>query len=238
MLHPGVWVAGMVTVLVSESTIVLGALERCIQDEGTEIKKVRRLSQLRGAHDWSKVTVIFDLAHAERGIGDLLTLGAANLARCVVLAREAEGLHVLAPLVGVVGAIILDTNSLEDIAQAARMVRNGLLVLPAQMKPMLARQPVSSRQTRPTTASLTDRENSVLSFITQGCSNKTIARKLHIRDSTVRVHVRSVLRKLGVQNRTQAALVVLDRRGKEPGHPQGEHGLHSISDAGRPIPTH
>jgi DNA-binding NarL/FixJ family response regulator len=228
----------MVTVLVSESTIVLGALERCIQDEGTEIKKVRRLGQLRGTDDWSKVTVIFDLAHAERGINDLFTLGAANLARCVVLAREAEGLHVLAPLVGVVGAIILDTNSLEDIAQAARMVRNGLHVLPAQMKQMLARQPVAARQNHQATASLTERENSVLSLITQGCSNKVIARKLQISDSTVRVHVRSVLKKLGVQNRTQAALVVLDRRGKAPGKAQVESGPHVTSNAGRPTSTH
>jgi len=228
----------MVTVLVSESTIVLGALERCIQGDGTEIKKVRRLGQVRGSHDWTKVTVIFDLAHAEKGIGDLLTLGPANLARCVVLAREAAGLHVLAPLVGVVGAIILDTNSLDDIAHAARMVRNGLLVLPAQLRPMLARQHVNPRPARQSTASLTERETSVLSFVTQGCSNKTIARKLHISDSTVRVHVRSVLKKLGVQNRTQAALVVLDRRGKDTGQAQGEHGLHAVLDAGRPSPTH
>ncbi len=228
----------MVAVLVSESTIILSALERCVQDEFKEIRKVRKLSQLRGMEDLSSVSIIFDMAHAERGIEDLLAFGAANLTRCVVLAREAHDLYALEPLVGIVGAIILDTSSLEDVAHASRMVRNGLLVLPVQMKPMLARQPMTSQPTREATALLTERENSVLSLITRGCSNKAIARKLQISDSTVRVHVRSVLKKLGVQNRTQAALFVLDRRGKEPLPARAEHGRQSLFGAGRPTQAH
>ena len=228
----------MVAVLVSESTFILSAFERCVQNEFSEVKKVRRLSQFRGVDDWTKITIVFDLVNAEPGIADLLALGAANLGRCVVLVRETNDLHALLPLVGVVGAIILDTNSMEDIGHAVRMVRNGSHIVPMQMKPMLARQPVTARQVREATASLTERENSVLSLITQGCSNKVIARELRISDSTVRVHVRSVLKKLGVQNRTQAALVVLDRRGEGPSRPQVEHGLHVLATAGRPTQTH
>jgi len=215
----------MIAVLVSESTIILSALERCIQGEFGEIKKVRKLSQLRATEDWSEASIIFDMAHAERGLEDLLAFGTSNLKHCVVLTREADDLHALAPLVGVVGAIILDTSNLEDVAQAARMVRNGLHVLPMQMKPMLSRPNPGPRLTTEATASLTARENAVLTLVTQGSSNKVIARKLGISDSTVRVHVRSVLKKLGVQNRTQAALVVLDRRGKGPQLVQTERDL-------------
>ncbi|MEQ1941291.1 response regulator transcription factor [Mesorhizobium sp. VNQ89] len=219
----------MIAVLVSESTIILSALERCIQGEFGEIKKVRKLSQLRATEDWSEASIIFDMAHAARGLEDLLAFGTSNLKHCVVLTREADDLHALAPLVGVVGAIILDTSNLEDVAQAARMVRNGLHVLPMQMKPMLSRPNPGPRLTTEATASLTARENAVLTLVTQGSSNKVIARKLGISDSTVRVHVRSVLKKLGVQNRTQAALVVLDRRGKGPQLVQMERNqqLHS-----------
>lgn len=204
----------MIVILVSESTIILSALERSVQGEFGDIKKVHKLSQVRSTGDWSEASIIFDMAHAERGLEDLLAFGSGNLKHCVVLTREVDDLHALAPLVGVVGAIILDSSSLEDVAQAVRLVRNGLHVLPMQMKPMLSRPEASMRPTREATSSLTDRENAVLSLITQGCSNKVIARKLGISDSTVRVHVRSVLKKLGVQNRTQAALIVLDRRGK------------------------
>lgn len=61
-------------------------------------------------------------------------------------------------------------------------------------------------------APLTEREDSVLNLIAEGAGNKTIARRLNISDSTVRVHVRSIMKKLGVQNRTQAALRAVRQR--------------------------
>lgn len=48
-------------------------------------------------------------------------------------------------------------------------------------------------------------EARLLEFLALGDSNKTIARKLGNREATVKVHVKSILRKLGVHNRTQAA---------------------------------
>lgn len=228
----------MIAIIVSESTFILSALERGVQGEFEEIRKIRTLTLLRATEDWSDVVVIFDMAHAQRGIDELLAFGADKLTRCIVLIREAEDLQALTPLVGMVGAIILDSSSLEELAQAARMVRNGLHILPMQMMPMLMRPYMTERLARETVASLTQRESSVLSLITQGCSNKIIGRRLQISDSTVRVHVRSLLKKLGVQNRTQAALVVLERRAQRPHFMQVEHGLPSLSDAGRLRPAH
>lgn len=53
---------------------------------------------------------------------------------------------------------------------------------------------------------LTDRELQVLAELAKGASNKSIARNLGISTGTVRVHVKSVLRKLALDNRTQAAV--------------------------------
>lgn len=63
---------------------------------------------------------------------------------------------------------------------------------------------------------LTERQQAVLRCLHQGKSNKMIARELDMRESTVKVHVRSILRKLGALNRTQAALaaVELENRGR------------------------
>lgn len=53
---------------------------------------------------------------------------------------------------------------------------------------------------------LTSRQHEVLELLREGQSNKLIARALSMRESTVKVHVRQIMRKLGAANRTQAAL--------------------------------
>ncbi len=56
---------------------------------------------------------------------------------------------------------------------------------------------------------LSSRETDILSCLTNGISNKHIARKFGIAESTVKIHVKSILRKINVQNRTQAAIWAL-----------------------------
>jgi two-component system nitrate/nitrite response regulator NarL len=53
---------------------------------------------------------------------------------------------------------------------------------------------------------LSDREQLILMHLTKGASNKHIARELNIAEATVKVHVKSLLRKIRVSNRTQAAM--------------------------------
>ena len=56
---------------------------------------------------------------------------------------------------------------------------------------------------------LTSREREVLAELAKGRSNREIARALHVSEKTVKAHVSSVLAKLGVQDRTQAALLAV-----------------------------
>lgn len=73
--------------------------------------------------------------------------------------------------------------------------------------------------------SLSDREAQFLNCLLAGMSNKLIARHLDIAEATVKVHLRSVLRKLKVQNRTQAAIWALQNAAEPtqiaavPSHP-------------------
>lgn len=55
-------------------------------------------------------------------------------------------------------------------------------------------------------ADLTDRERSVLKLIAQGRSNKQIGNTLHLTEGTIKGYVSSILSKLGLEDRTQAAL--------------------------------
>lgn len=53
---------------------------------------------------------------------------------------------------------------------------------------------------------LTTREKSILRYLIEGDSNKCIAQKIDIAEATVKIHVKTILRKIRVQNRTQAAI--------------------------------
>ena len=53
---------------------------------------------------------------------------------------------------------------------------------------------------------LSPREKAILSCLIEGDSNKCVARKINIAEATVKVHVKAILRKIRVQNRTQAAI--------------------------------
>jgi NarL family two-component system response regulator LiaR len=59
----------------------------------------------------------------------------------------------------------------------------------------------------PAVDQLTEREIDVLRLLAQGQSNQEIAQHLHISTTTVRSHVSNIMMKLGVANRTQAALI-------------------------------
>jgi DNA-binding NarL/FixJ family response regulator len=66
-----------------------------------------------------------------------------------------------------------------------------------------------------TLASLTERQRTVLERVSRGDSNKVIARGLGIKEGTVKFHVRQLMRKLGVANRTQIAIACATSTGAE-----------------------
>lgn len=70
-------------------------------------------------------------------------------------------------------------------------------------------EPVAPASTR--NVGLSDRETQILQSLVAGCANKLIARKLDIAEATVKVHIKGLLRKLNVSNRTQAAIWALNQ---------------------------
>jgi len=91
----------------------------------------------------------------------------------------------------------------DELLKAIRAVHAGQTYLPAAVAAALAAQ-----IPRP---DLSAREVQVLELIVQGLANKQIAYSLSIAEHTVKNHVKSILSKLGVQDRTQAATVAIQR---------------------------
>ena len=60
-------------------------------------------------------------------------------------------------------------------------------------------------------ASLTPREHEILCLLAEGQSNKLIARNLGISDGTVKLHVKAILRKLGIHSRVEAAVIAVEQ---------------------------
>jgi two-component system, NarL family, nitrate/nitrite response regulator NarL len=63
---------------------------------------------------------------------------------------------------------------------------------------------------------LSAREREIVDWITRGASNKMIAREIDISEATVKVHVKTILRKIGVSNRTQAAIWAMSNKSQAP----------------------
>lgn len=105
---------------------------------------------------------------------------------------------------GALGYLLKDADA-DEVAAAVRAAHRGVF----QLDPALARRLMASaRPPEPalTDAELTPREREVVALLAAGRANKEIAAALGMSERTARAHVSSILRKLGLSSRTQAAL--------------------------------
>ena len=115
---------------------------------------------------------------------------------------------------GAVGYLLKDAPS-EKLVEAIRLTARGESFLQpsiaAKVVAEFSRMSSSQRNDLARVVDeLSDREREVLRHLAHGKSNKEIARALHIAEGTVKNHMTNVLGKLGVQDRTQAALKAVE----------------------------
>ena len=103
---------------------------------------------------------------------------------------------------------LMKSASGDDIAEAIRSVMSGQSVFGPQAVQALR----AGLEPAAPVGQLTLRETDVLRQVVAGLSNKQIAIELGISPGTVRIHVSNILAKLGVSNRTAAALLAVDRQ--------------------------
>ena len=130
--------------------------------------------------------------------------------KIVVFASEADTRDIAVDEIAPLSGILTDSLSADAFVQALRLIVTGERVFPRDL--VLGQKPsVPSPGTKPRSdgVRLSPREREVLSHVVEGHSNKAIARRLGVTEATAKVHLKSVLRKINLNNRTQAAIWAL-----------------------------
>ncbi|MFE0509955.1 response regulator [Streptomyces sp. NPDC058964] len=124
---------------------------------------------------------------------------------------------------GASGFLLKDASA-RQLADAVRVVASGeALLAPSVTKRLIAEFSRLSEAPRPASTAhsaygdLTERETEVLVLIAQGLSNAEIAERLVVAESTIKTHVSRILVKLGLRDRTQAAVFAYEARLVTPG---------------------
>jgi two-component system, NarL family, nitrate/nitrite response regulator NarL len=174
------------------------------------------------ASDASLVLYIFDDSHSADALAEMVENPKAqcSAARVVVFADHLDPITVMRALNAGVNGLCSTGMERDALLKALELVMLGetfiasalvLTMLDETSQAHESRQAMTSAVTpaNDTAArhhNLSDREVEILKRLMEGESNKVIARKLDIAEATIKVHVKSILRKVRAQNRTQAAL--------------------------------
>ena len=143
------------------------------------------------------------------GISGIEAIGAirkeAPAAQVVMLTVSEDADDLLAALRGGASGYLLKNIDGEFLVDAIRRAADGDSVISPDMTGKLVEQVRSNGKPAPEDV-LSVREREILAHIARGMSNKEIARALDVAESTVKIHIQHILRKLNLASRVQAAL--------------------------------
>ena len=115
---------------------------------------------------------------------------------------------------GAQGFLLKDMEP-DELIRALERIVGGETVVAEELQPLLGGagevQAAGAGRADLSLAELTQREGDILCLLAEGQSNKAIARYLDIREDTVKKHVQSIMRKLEVKSRVEAAVIAVER---------------------------
>ena len=202
----------IMVVIVDDHAVLRSGLERLLAGEA-DIEVVGTAADGHAAIELVRRTrpdvVLMDLQMpGVDGVAATRQIVAEGGSDVLVLTSFSDADRIVAALdAGAVGYLLKDAEP-EAVIEGVRAVSRG----ESPLHPRAARQLLGTRHLARSDVDLTPREAEVLVLVRQGLANKQIARRLGIAERTVKAHLTSVFARIGVSDRTQAALWA-ERRG-------------------------
>jgi DNA-binding NarL/FixJ family response regulator len=193
----------------STSSLVSAALETTLKESGFRVHRGPRSPQ--DAAPPSVIVYALDGGEEDLSteVGRLREL--ASEAAIVVFAASADlSLARAAVLAGADGFLHAGMSP-EQVARALRKAHDGEEVMPRELLMGLVSEMVA-KEREPDLSSLGLRKLEILEMVAEGLSNAEIAKRLYLSESTIKQHLRSAYRALGIKNRTQAARLMRSRK--------------------------
>ncbi|MCW2242414.1 LuxR C-terminal-related transcriptional regulator [Azospirillum canadense] len=167
---------------------------------------------LSGAEGEAPQLIMLDPASTRDTVQAVTALkGRFPEARLVLLATELDTTEMANAIQAGADAFLMKDISPAALAQSLRLVMMGEKVFPTHLAALLIAGKVNANANGPSMPKgLSGREVQLVQRLLLGDSNKMIAIHLNITEATVKVHLKSLLRKINVSNRTQAAIWALE----------------------------
>ncbi len=211
----------MRVLLIDDHALVRKGIEELLQSRGVQVVASVGSGEegVRRARELPADLILLDVKMpGMNGIDTLRALRAAGVrAPVVMLTMSREDADLGAALrAGAQGYLLKDIEP-EELVPALEASLKGNNVVARELVGSLARlvggaggaAPAAPRPAAPF-AELTPREREILECIADGMSNKMIARALDITDGTVKLHVKAILRKLGMRSRVEVAVAAVE----------------------------
>jgi two-component system, NarL family, nitrate/nitrite response regulator NarL len=218
-------VKGVTTILVARISLFREGLLRILSTTAFRVTKVVATIDDLSSHSIRTARPVLFLlgtngAHADTAI----TVGRLKeqnpTARIVVLSDRCDLDDALAVFRAGADGYVFEQINCDTLIKSLDLVMLGVTILPAAFMRLVGGEnemdseddsAVPAAQTHISTfdhtpQTLSDREKEILRCLMQGESNKVIARQFEITEATVKAHVKAILRKICVRNRTQAAV--------------------------------
>lgn len=199
------------TCLIGQSNLFKAGLKRLFMHTPFEVAEEK--DTVRESYDlsWDEGLFLIDKPNDIREIEDDIAIlkQSADARRVVLLAESMETDQLALSFAAGVDGYLLEEISPEALLESLALVMLGEKVFPSRLAVLLCGKSWAKPRTNhmlPTDGHLSERELEIVRHLTEGLPNKVIANELSITEATVKVHVKTILKKLSLSNRTQVAI--------------------------------